>query len=108
VRCLRDENPRADRGLEFTQLDVEMSFADEEDMLGVTETVCARTAAEPRGVEVEAPCRRMTFDEMLDRSGSDKADLRYGMELSTLTDLFEGSGFQAFARGVGEGLAIKG
>jgi aspartyl-tRNA synthetase len=108
VRCLRDENPRADRGLEFTQLDVEMSFADEEDIVAVIEPLYARIVAETQGVEVPIPFRRMTFDEMLDRYGSDKPDLRYGMELSTLTDLFEGSGFQAFARVVAEGRAIKG
>jgi aspartyl-tRNA synthetase len=107
VRCLRDENPRADRGLEFTQLDVEMSFADEEDIVAVIEPLYARIVAETQGVEVPVPFRRMTFDEMLDRYGSDKPDLRYGMELSTLTDLFEGSGFQAFARVVAEGGAIK-
>jgi aspartyl-tRNA synthetase len=108
VRCLRDENPRADRGLEFAQLDVEMSFADEEDIVAVIEPLYARIVAETQGVEVPIPFRRMTFDEMLDRYGSDKPDLRYGMELSTLTDLFEGSGFQAFARVVAEGRAIKG
>jgi aspartyl-tRNA synthetase len=107
VRCLRDENPRADRGLEFTQLDVEMSFADEEDIVAVIEPLYARIVAETQGVEVPVPFRRMTFDEMLDRYGSDKPDLRYGMELFTLTDLFEGSGFQAFARVVAEGGAIK-
>jgi aspartyl-tRNA synthetase len=107
VRCLRDENPRADRGLEFTQLDVEMSFADEEDIVAVIEPLYARVVAETQGVEVPVPFRRMTFDEMLDRYGSDKPDLRYGMELSTLTDLFEGSGFRAFASVVAEGGAIK-
>ncbi len=108
VRCLRDENPRADRGLEFTQLDVEMSFADEEDIVAVIEPLYARIVVETQGVEVPVPFRRMTFDEMLDRYGSDKPDLRYGMELATLTDLFEGSGFQSFARVVTEGGAIKG
>jgi len=67
VRCLRDENPRADRGLEFTQLDVEMSFADEEDIVAVIEPLYARIVAETQGVEVPVPFRRMTFDEMLDR-----------------------------------------
>jgi aspartyl-tRNA synthetase len=107
VRCLRDETPRADRGLEFTQLDVEMSFADEEDIVAVIEPLYARIVRETQGVDVPVPFRRMTFDEMLDRYGSDKPDLRYGMELSTVTDLFEGSGFQAFARVVAEGGAIK-
>jgi aspartyl-tRNA synthetase len=98
VRCLRDENPRADRGFEFTQLDVEMSFADEEDIIAVIEPLYARLIAETQGVEVTTPFRRMTFDEMMERYGSDKPDLRYGMELATLTDLFAGSGFNAFAK----------
>ena len=81
VRCLRDERTTADRGLEFTQLDVEMSFADEDDLFAVIEPLYARIIEETQGVEVPTPFRRMTFDEMLDRFGSDKPDLRYGMEL---------------------------
>ena len=101
VRCLRDEKPRADRGLEFTQLDVEMSFADEEDIVAVIEPLYARIVRETQGVDVTTPFRRMSYDEMLDRYGSDKPDLRYGMELSTLTDVFAGSGFTAFAKVAG-------
>jgi aspartyl-tRNA synthetase len=108
VRCLRDETPRADRGLEFTQLDVELSFADEEDIVAVIEPLYARIIAETQGVEVPTPFRRMRFDEMLERYGSDKPDLRYGMELRTLTDLFAGSGFTAFAGVVAGGGAVKG
>jgi aspartyl-tRNA synthetase len=108
VRCLRDENPRADRGLEFTQLDVELSFADEEDVMAVIEPLYAGIVHQTHGVDVPTPFRRMSFDDMLDRYGSDKPDLRYGMELATLTDLFEGSGFQAFAKVAAGGEAIKG
>jgi aspartyl-tRNA synthetase len=107
VRCLRDERTTADRGLEFTQLDVEMSFADEDDLFAVIEPLYARIVAETQGVEVATPFRRMTFDEMLDRYASDKPDLRYGMELVGLTDLFEGSGFNAFASVASGGGAIK-
>jgi aspartyl-tRNA synthetase len=107
VRCLRDENPRADRGFEFTQLDVEMSFADEDDVVTVIEPLYARIVAETQGVEVATPFPRMTYDEMLERYGSDKPDLRYGMELATLTDLFEGSGFNAFAKVAADGGSIK-
>ena len=82
VRCLRDENPRADRGLEFTQLDVEMSFVDEEDIVAVIEPLYARLVSELQGVEVPTPFPRMTYDEMFQRYGSDKPDLRYGMELA--------------------------
>ncbi|MBI3648768.1 MAG: aspartate--tRNA ligase [Actinobacteria bacterium] len=98
VRCLRDENPRADRGLEFTQLDVEMSFVDREDVLAVIEPLYAEMVSELQGVEVRVPFPRMTYDEMLASYGSDKPDLRYGMELATLTDLFVGSAFNAFAK----------
>jgi aspartyl-tRNA synthetase len=108
VRCLRDEAPRADRSFEFTQLDVEMSFADEEDIVTVIEPMYARIVAETQGVEVATPFRRMTYDAMMDRYGSDKPDLRYGMELAVLTDLFEVSGFKAFASAVAGGGSVKG
>jgi aspartyl-tRNA synthetase len=108
VRCLRDEATRADRGQEFTQLDIEMSFVDEEDVIAVIEPLYARIIRETVGVDVATPFRRMPFDEMVDRYGSDKPDLRYGMELVNLVDLFEGSGFQAFAKVAADGGAIKG
>ena len=83
VRCLRDERTTRRPSLEFTQLDVEMSFADEDDLFAVIEPLYARIIEETQGVEVPTPFRRMTYDEMLDRFGSDKPDLRYGMELVT-------------------------
>jgi aspartyl-tRNA synthetase len=108
VRCLRDEDPRADRGFEFTQLDVEMSFVDEEDLIELIEPLYARIVRETHGVEVATPFPRLTYTEMLARYGSDKPDLRYGMELATLTDVFAGSGFNAFAAvAAGDG-SIKG
>jgi len=107
VKCLRDEATRADRGFEFTQLDIEMAFVDEEDIIAVIEPLYARIIAETQGVEVTMPFRRMAFDEMVDRYGSDKADLRYGMELVNLVDLFAGSGFNAFARVAADGGSIK-
>jgi aspartyl-tRNA synthetase len=107
VRCLRDEATRADRGFEFTQLDIEMAFVDEEDIMAVIEPLYARIIAETQGVEVPVPFRRMTFDEMVERFGSDKADLRYGMELVDLLELFAGSGFNAFASVAADGGAIK-
>ena len=107
-RCLRDEDPRADRGLEFTQLDVEMSFVDEEDLMGLIEPLYALIVRETHGVEIPVPFPRLTYAEMLARYGSDKPDLRFGMELATLTDVFAGSGFNAFAAvAAGDG-AIKG
>jgi aspartyl-tRNA synthetase len=108
VRCLRDEATRADRGFEFTQLDIEMAFVDQEDVFAVIEPLYARIIEETQGVEVPTPFRRLTFDEMVDRYGSDKADLRYGMELVDLTELFVGSGFNAFASVASGDGAIKG
>jgi aspartyl-tRNA synthetase len=107
VRCLRDEATRADRGFEFTQLDIEMTFVEQEDIFAVIEPLYARLVEDTQGVTVPTPFRRMTFDEMVDRYGSDKADLRYGMELVDLTDLFTGSGFNAFASVAAGGGTIK-
>jgi aspartyl-tRNA synthetase len=107
VRCLRDEQTRADRSFEFTQLDVEMSFVDEEDVFAVIEPLYARIVRETQGVEVATPFPRMTFDEMMDRYGSDKPDLRYGMELTDVGDVFAGTGFRAFASVLGAGGLIK-
>src|SRR5262249_39732470 len=106
-RCLRDEATRADRGFEFTQLDVEMTFVEQDDIFAVIEPLYARIIEETQGVEVTVPCRRLTFDEMVERYGSDKADLRYGMELVELTELFAGTGFNAFASAIAAGGAIK-
>jgi aspartyl-tRNA synthetase len=107
VRCLRDEDTRADRGFEFTQLDIEMSFVDEDDIIELIEPLYARIIRETQGVEVAVPFRRMTFDEMVGRYGSDKADLRYELELVDLADLFRGSAFNAFASVAGAGGLIK-
>jgi len=114
VRCLRDEAPRADRSFEFTQLDVEMSFADQEDVFAVIEPLYARYVRELHGVDVPTPFPRIPYDEMLARFGTDKPDLRYGMELVDLAPTFDGTGFNAFAsvlateRGAIKGLAAPG
>lgn len=107
VRCLRDEALRADRGLEFTQLDIEMSFIDEEDIFGLIEPLMAEIVREVAGVEVQTPFRRMRYDEMVGRYGSDKPDLRYGMELHDVGATFEGTGFKAFAGALEAGGIIK-
>ena len=107
VRCLRDEPTRADRSFEFTQLDVEMSFVDEEDVFAVIEPLYARVVREIQGVEVAVPFPRLTYDEMMDRYGSDKPDLRYGMELANVGEAFTGTGFRAFASVLDSGGLIK-
>jgi aspartyl-tRNA synthetase len=109
VRCLRDEAPRADRSFEFTQLDVEMSFAEQDDVFSMIEPLYARFVRELHGVEVETPFPRIPYDEMLARWGTDKPDLRYAMELADLSPAFADTGFQAFASALGqEQGAIKG
>ena len=107
VRCLRDEQPRADRSFEFTQLDVEMSFVDQEDVFAVIEPLYARIVLETQGVEIATPFPRMTYEQMLDRYGSDKPDFRYGMELSDLGEVFAGTGFRAFESVLEAGGLIK-
>jgi aspartyl-tRNA synthetase len=107
VRCLRDEHTRADRSFEFTQLDVEMSFVDQADVFAVIEPLYARVVRETQGVEVATPFERMTYDEMVSRFGTDKADLRYGMELVELGRVFAGTGFRAFASALSDGGLVK-
>ncbi|HJP64809.1 MAG TPA: aspartate--tRNA ligase [Actinomycetota bacterium] len=107
VRCFRDEDLRADRHWEFTQLDVELSFAVEEDVYELMESMFVRLFAEVLDVELPSPFPRLTYDEAMGRYGSDKPDTRYGMELADLTEVFRGSGFQAFAKVVDQGGAVK-
>ena len=108
VRCFRDEASRADRGFEFTQLDLEMSFVDEEDIIALMEPLFAQLSARSTGVEAATPFPRLTYQEVMDRYGSDKPDLRYGMELADLSDVFAGTGFNAFASVVTSGGRIQG
>jgi aspartyl-tRNA synthetase len=108
ARCFRDENPRADRTLEFTQLDVEMSFVDEDDVLSVIEPLYARIVAELAGADVQTPFPRMTYGEMMARFGSDKPDLRYAMELVDLGPIFAATEFRAFASALAGGGVVKG
>lgn len=100
TRCFRDEDLRADRQPEFTQIDLEMSFATQEDVFAVTEEVIA-AAFRAGGIEVGRPFRRLTYAEALGRYGTDKPDLRYGLEMEDLTEVLRGTGFQGI-RGVVE------
>jgi aspartyl-tRNA synthetase len=108
VRCMRDEDLRADRHWEFTQLDVEMSFATEEDVFELMESMFARVWKELLDADVEPPFLRLTYAESMARFGSDKPDTRYGMELADLTKVFAASGFRAFAQVVADGGEVKG
>ncbi|HEV8682740.1 MAG TPA: aspartate--tRNA ligase [Actinomycetota bacterium] len=108
VRCFRDEDLRADRQPEFTQLDVEMSFVVEEDVQALIEEMFAEVWREVLDAEIKTPFPRLPYAEAMRRYGSDKPDLRYGMELADVSDAFRGSGFQAFARVLGGGGVVKG
>jgi aspartyl-tRNA synthetase len=108
VRCFRDEDPRADRQYEFTQLDVEVSFSTEEDIYRLIEEMFARLLGEALGVEIATPFPRLTHEDAMARFGSDKPDTRFGMELADLSKVFSASGFRAFASVVGQGGVVRG
>ncbi len=108
VRCFRDEDLRADRQPEFTQIDCEMSFIDRDDIIRVMEGLIARIFKEAKGVDVQLPIERMTYAESIRRFGVDNPDLRFGLELVELTDLVKTSGFKVFADVAAKGGIIKG
>jgi aspartyl-tRNA synthetase len=108
VRCFRDEALRADRQPEFTQLDVEMSFVTEEDVIALIEPMLAGLVREIHGVDVPTPFPRLPYADALERYGSDKPDLRYGMELVDLGDAFASTGFNAFAKVLADDGRVKG
>ena len=96
AKCYRDEDFRADRQIEFTQLDFEGSFWGQDEVLEVLERIVAEVVGELRGVDLEIPLLRMTYADAMDRYGTDKPDLRFDMEISDLSDVFSGTGFKAF------------
>ncbi|MBS3825390.1 aspartate--tRNA ligase [Candidatus Bipolaricaulota bacterium] len=108
VKCFRDEDLRADRQPEFTQLDLEMSFVDEEDVIEVTEGMVERVFNEILELGVELPLPRMTYEKAMDRFGSDRPDLRFGMELVDLSSAVEDSNFNIFSGTVKDGGVVKG
>ncbi|MDR2390382.1 MAG: aspartate--tRNA ligase, partial [Planctomycetota bacterium] len=108
ARCFRDEDLRADRQPEFTQLDLEMSFADEEDVFAVAEACMKNAFRNGIGTEITAPFPRMAWKEAMDRYGCDKPDLRFGLELSNLSDLAAGVEFKVFRSAIDSGGVVKG
>jgi aspartyl-tRNA synthetase len=108
VRCFRDEDLRADRQPEFTQLDVEMSFVQEEDVQTLIEAMLAEVWREVLDVEVKTPFPRLRYSEAVDRYGTDKPDTRFGMELADLSEAFAGTGFRTFASVLEKGGSIRG
>ena len=108
ARCFRDEDLRADRQPEFTQVDMEMSFVDMEDVLDVNERLIARVFKETLDVEVPLPLKRMTWQEAMDRFGSDKPDVRFGMELVDVSEVVAGCGFGVFTGALENGGSVRG
>lgn len=108
ARCFRDEDLRADRQPEFTQIDLEMSFVDMEDVLNIGEGYMKRVFKEALGVDIQLPLPRITYKEAMERFGSDKPDTRYGMELYDLSDIVKDCGFGVFSNTVKEGGSVRG
>jgi len=108
VRCFRDEDLRADRQPEFTQIDIEMSFVDIDDILSINERMIADIFKKALGVEIKLPLPRMTYKEAMERYGSDKPDTRFGMELIDISDLVKNCEFKVFAGAIENGGSVRG
>lgn len=108
VKCFRDEDLRADRQPEFTQIDMELSFVDVDDVIDVNERLLAKIFKEILDVEIELPIQRMTWQEAMDRFGSDKPDLRFGMELIDVTEVIRGCEFGVFQNAIEAGGTVRG
>ncbi len=107
ARCFRDEDLRADRQPEFTQIDLEMSFATQEDIMEMNEGFIKRAFSEILGVEIETPMKRMTYTEAMERYGSDKPDTRYGLEIQNITDEVRDSEFAVFKSAIENGGSVR-
>lgn len=108
TKCFRDEDLRADRQPEFTQIDMELSFVDEDDVINVNERLLQKLFQEVLGVELSLPFPRMTWQEAMDRYGSDKPDTRFGMELKDVTETVKGCGFGVFTGAIEAGGSVRG
>ncbi len=108
AKCFRDEDLRADRQPEFTQVDLEMSFVDVDDVIDATERMVAEVCREAIGLKVQLPIQRMTWDEAMNRYGSDKPDTRFGMELTDVSEIVKGCGFGVFTGALEAGGSVRG
>ena len=108
VKCFRDEDVRASRQPEFTQIDMEMSFADENDVMGVTEGLMARLFDEILGLQISRPLPKINYHEAFDRFGTDAPDLRYGLEIGDISDIAADCEFRVFRKAVETGGAVRG
>ena len=107
ARCFRDEDLRADRQPEFTQIDLEMSYVTEDDVMEINEKFVVRLFKEFLGVDLSTPFLRMTYAEAMDRFGSDKPDMRFGYELQDISDVLAGCGFKVFADTIANGGSVR-
>ncbi|WP_276210336.1 aspartate--tRNA ligase [Heyndrickxia coagulans] len=107
ARCFRDEDLRADRQPEFTQIDIETSFMSQEDILAMTERMIKRLMKEVKNIDIETPLPRLTYEEAMNRYGSDKPDTRFGMELVDVSEIVKNAGFKVFASAVTSGGQVK-
>ena len=108
AKCFRDEDLRADRQPEFTQVDLEMSFVDVDDVIDATERMVAKVCKDAIGLEVQLPIKRMSWDEAMNRFGSDKPDTRFGMELIDVSEIVKGCGFGVFTGALEAGGSVRG
>lgn len=108
ARCFRDEDLRADRQPEFTQVDIEVSFLSAEELMSMMENMLAKLVKETVGIEVKTPFLRMSYAEAMERFGTDKPDLRFGMELKDISDIAESCSFKVFSQAVSQGGQVKG
>lgn len=108
VKCFRDEDLRADRQPEFTQIDLEMSFADSDDVISMQEGLLKRIMRDLKGIDIDTPFPRLTYKEAMERYGSDKPDTRFNIELNKLNDIFEDSEFKVFKAALETGGDIRG
>lgn len=113
AKCFRDEDLRSDRQPEFTQVDLEMSFVDQEDVMSLTERLVAHVFKEIRGIDIKLPLMKMKYDVAMDKYGSDKPDLRFGLEIQDITEVFKNTEFSMFKnvienKGIVNCLVVKG
>ena len=108
ARCFRDEDLRSDRQPEFTQIDLEMSFVDMDDVLAIQEGYLKKLFHDIKGVDIKLPLRRMSYQDAMERFGSDKPDLRFGFELKDISELVKGTEFQVFSSALSSGGSVRG
>lgn len=107
ARCFRDEDLRADRQPEFTQIDMEMSFVDENDVMGITEGFIKKVFEDILNIDIDLPLLRITYSEAMERFGSDKPDMRFGLELCDITEILKGTEFRVFSGAISGGGSVR-